>query len=266
MHDDKYKDNGVKQKEINTDELKSILQGELSDAIDYNDQLSLDRVDNTEYYLGESPPNVSDQQSNFISTDVRDSILFMLPSIMRVFFGAKKIVEFIPKNKEDIKIAEQQTDYVNHIVQQKNNGFQVFYNAFKDALVRKTGYVKAYFDDSLDVQSYSYDGLSEEARNVLLTDPFVEVVSETYEMEEVQEMNQETGETMVTEKPSKYNLKVRRVKNKNDIVIEAVPPEEILVSRNARSIEEASYVAHRRILTTSDLVAMGYDKEEIEEY
>ena len=84
MHDDKYKDNGVKQKEINTDELKSILQGELSDAIDYNDQLSLDRVDNTEYYLGESPPNVSDQQSNFISTDVRDSILFMLPSVMRV--------------------------------------------------------------------------------------------------------------------------------------------------------------------------------------
>ena len=264
MHEDKY--NGVKQKELDTEELKSILQGELSDAIDYNDQLSLDRVDNTEYYLGESPPNVSDQQSNFISTDVRDSILYMLPSVMRVFFGAKKIVEFIPKNKEDIKMAEQQTDYVNHIVQQKNNGFQVFYNAFKDALVRKTGYVKAYFDDSLDVQSYSYDGLSEEARNVLLTDPFVEVVSETYEMEEVEEMNPETGETMVTEKPSKYNLKIRRVKNKNDIVIEAVPPEEILISRNARSIEEASYVAHRRILTTSDLVAMGYDKEEIEEY
>ena len=84
-----YKPDGVKQKEYDTDELKSILQGELSDAVDYNDQLSIDRVDNTEYYLGESPPNVSDQQSGYISTDVRDSILYMLPSIMRVFFGAK---------------------------------------------------------------------------------------------------------------------------------------------------------------------------------
>ena len=186
---EKYEVDGVKQKEYDTDELKSIVQGELSDAIDYNDQLSLDRVDNTEYYLGESPANVSDQQSGFISTDVRDSILFMLPSIMRVFFGAKKIVEFVPKNADDVEMAEQQTDYINHIVQQKNNGFQVFYNAFKDALVRKAGFVKAYYDDSLEVKNYSYDGLNEEARNVLLTDPFVEVVSETYEMETVQEKN-----------------------------------------------------------------------------
>ena len=261
-----YKEDGVKQKEYDTDELKSVLQGELSDAVDYNDQLSLDRVDNTEYYLGESPQNISDQQSGFISTDVRDSILYMLPSIMRIFFGAKKIVEFVPKDAEDVKLAEQQTDYINHIVQQKNNGFKVFYDAFKDALVRKAGFVKAYFDDSLEVKNYNYDNLNEEARNVLLTDPFVEVVSETYEMEEVEEFNEETGETVITEKPSTYNLKVRRVKKKNDIIIEAVPPEEILLSRNSRSLEEASYVAHRRILTTSDLVAMGYDKEEVEEY
>jgi hypothetical protein len=261
-----YKPDGVKQKEYDTDELKSILQGELADAVDYNDQLSIDRVDNTEYYLGESPPNVSDQQSGYISTDVRDSILYMLPSIMRVFFGAKKIVEFVPKNSEDVKMAEQQTDYINHVVQQKNNGFQVFYNAFKDALVRKAGFVKAYYDDSLEITNYSYDGLSEEARNVLLTDPFVEVVSETYEMETVQTQDPTTGEVVEVEKPSQYNLKIRRVKNKNDIVIEAVPPEEILLSRNARSLEDASYVAHRRIMTTSELVAMGYDKEEIEEY
>ena len=164
------------------------------------------------------------------------------------------------------KWQEQQTDYINHIVQQKNNGFQVFYNAFKDALVRKAGFVKAYYDDSLEVKNYSYDGLNEEARNVLLTDPFVEVVSETYEMETVQEENAQTGEIIEREKPSKYNLKIRRVRNKNDIIIEAVPPEEILINRNARSLEESSYVAHRRILSASDLVAMGYDKEEIEEY
>ena len=49
----------------------------------------------------------------------------MLPSIMRTFFGTKKVVEFVPKGVEDIPLAEQQTDYINHIIQQKNNGFQI---------------------------------------------------------------------------------------------------------------------------------------------
>jgi len=262
----KYKENGIKQKKLDTSELTSIVKAELDDALDFSDQLSIERVDNTEYYLGDAPTDVSDQQSSFVSTDVRDSVLYMLPSIMRVFFGAKKMVEFIPKNQEDVLIAEQQTDYINHIVQQKNNGFQVFYSAFKDALVRKTGFVKAIFDDSLEVTHHTYENLNEESRNVLLTDPYVEVISETYESSEKVQIDEETGEEIVSDQPDYYNLEIRRVKNKNDIIIEAVPPEEILMSRNARSIAEASYVAHRRILNVSDLVAMGYDKKEVEEY
>ena len=58
------------------------------------------------------------------------------------------------------------------------------------------------------------------------------------------EENAETGEIIEREKPSKYNLKIRRVRNKNDIIIEAVPPEEILINRNARSLEESSYVTY----------------------
>lgn len=50
----------------------------------------------------------------------------------------------MPKNAEDIPMAEQQTDYVNYIVQQKNPGFKVLYDAFKDALVRKSGFVKVF--------------------------------------------------------------------------------------------------------------------------
>ena len=82
-------------------------------------------------------------QSEYVSTDVRDSVLFMLPSIMRTFFfGTNKIVEFVPRNAEDIPLATQQTDYINYIIQQKNPGFKVMYDVFKDALIRKTGFVK----------------------------------------------------------------------------------------------------------------------------
>ena len=39
-----------------------------------------------------------------------------------------------------------------------------------------------------------------------------------------------------------------------------------MISRNARNIYEAPYVAHRMVKTVSDLVAMGYDREEMEQY
>ncbi len=139
------KDSKQDQKEvIDTQQLQSIIKSEMDDAKDYIDQIGNARAEATEYYLGNEPEGNSSLQSEFISTDVRDSILFMLPSIMRTFFGTKKVVEFVPKNAEDIPMAEQQTDYVNYIVQQKNPGFKVLYDAFKDALVRKSGFVKVF--------------------------------------------------------------------------------------------------------------------------
>ena len=76
----------------------------MDDAKDYIDQIGESRAEATEYYLGNEPEANSSFQSEFISTDVRDSILFMLPSIMRTFFGTKKVVEFVPRNVEDIPL------------------------------------------------------------------------------------------------------------------------------------------------------------------
>ena len=45
--------------------------------------------------------------------------------------------------------------------------------------------------------------------------------------------------------------------------VEAVPPEEFLISREAKSVDQADYVGHRRIVTVSELVAMGYDYDEV---
>lgn len=44
-----------------------------------------------------------------------------------------------------------------------------------------------------------------------------------------------------------------------------MPPEEFLISRESKSVEQADYVAHRRIVTVSELVAMGYDYDEVSE-
>ncbi|MCP3686109.1 MAG: hypothetical protein GY861_25970, partial [bacterium] len=238
----------------------------MDDAKDFIDQIDEDRADATDYYLGNSPTSQSSMQSEFVSTDVRDSVLFMLPSIMRTFLGTNKIVEFIPHGPEDIQLAKQQTDYINYIIQQKNPGFKVLYDAFKDALIRKTGFVKAYWDDSISASTHEYTDISPEAYQALTLDPNVEVIEEKIEMQSMTFMNPETGEEVTQETPASYDVKIRRIKPKDQVVIEAVPTEEVLISRHARDLNTSPYVAHRMVKTVSDLVAMGYDKEQMEQF
>lgn len=248
------------------EELQGVLKSEMDDAKDFIDQIDEERADATDYYLGNSPSAQSSMQSEFVSTDVRDSVLFMLPSIMRTFFGTNKVVEFIPQGPEDIEVAKQQTEYINYIIQQKNPGFKVMYDVFKDALIRKTGYVKAYWDDTISASTHEYTNISPEAYQALMLDPDVEMVKEKVEMQSMTLFDQVTGEEIVQETPASYDVTIRRVKARDQVCIEAVPTEEILISRHARDLHSSPYVAHRMIKTVSDLVAMGYDKEEMEQY
>ena len=250
----------------NLEELQGVLKSEMDDAKDFIDQIDEERADATDYYLGNSPSAQSSMQSEFVSTDVRDSVLFMLPSIMRTFFGTNKVVEFIPHGPEDIEVAKQQTEYINYIIQQKNPGFKVMYDVFKDALVRKSGYVKAYWDDTISASTHEYSNISPEAYQALMLDPDVEMVKEKVEMQSITIIDPETNEEVTQETPINYDVTIRRVKAKDQVCIEAVPTEEILISRHARDLHSSPYVAHRMIKTVSDLVAMGYDKEQMEQF
>lgn len=268
MENDKEKilEEMMMEKPYNEEELQGVLKSEMDDAKDFIDQIGEERADATDYYLGHSPEAQSSMQSEYVSTDVRDSVLFMLPSIMRTFFGTNKIVEFIPNGPEDEQLAKQQTEYINYVIQQKNPGFKVLYDAFKDALVRKSGFVKAYWDDSITASTHEYTNISPEAYQALMLDPNTEIVKESAEMQSMTLIDPESGEEITQESPISYDLTIRRIKPKDQVVIEAVPPEEVLISRHARDLNSSPYVAHRMIKTVSDLVAMGYDKDEMQQY
>jgi hypothetical protein len=204
----------------------------------------------TRYYKGEKFGNEEEGKSQIVLTEVRDSVLSLLPHIMRVFFSGTKAVEFMPTGPEDIETAEQATDYINHIVQKDNDGFGVCYAAFKDALVRKTGIIKWWWDESWVVTSHEFSGLSEQALVALLNEQGVEPV-------EIEQGVDSMGAPV-------FDVTIRRKKKKQRACISALPPEEFLVDKNARSIDDAEYVEHRSEKTPSDLIAMGYDRELIE--
>lgn len=263
------------------EELQGIVGSALDDAVDFIDNtISPLRATSIDYYQGKPFGNEEDGRSQVISLDVHDTIADILPSIMRIFFSSENVVEFVPFGKEDIKLAEQATDYINRIVlQQDNDGFPIFYNAFKDALLCKNGILKYYWDTTYHAEYYEYSRISDNELAVLEADDEVEVtevvsypdpafpkaeaVVETEEQieEVIPELMQQS---MMT--PQLHDVKVTRKKEHGCVRVESVPPEEFLIDRDATSMKDAYCIAHRRYLTVSDLVEMGYDYDEVQKF
>jgi hypothetical protein len=103
------------------DELQGIVSGEITDAISYIDtDIGPVRAQATEYYYGSPFGDEEDGRSQVVSMDVRDTVQGMLPSLMRIFFGPEKVVEFAPEGPEDVEQAQQATDFIDYVFKREN--------------------------------------------------------------------------------------------------------------------------------------------------
>ena len=247
---------------MSDDELQGIVGKEIDDAIDYIDNnISPIRAQATEYYRGEPFGDEEDGRSQVVSMDVRDTVQAILPSLMRIFHSTDNTVEYAPQGPEDIAAAEQATDYANFIINRDNNGFLAMHSAFKDALIRKVGILKCWWDDQTTIDAYNYTGLDDNALATLAADPDAMITVQASMPVGEPAPNPMTGEMLPP--PMMHDVRVEYTRPDGRVKLEAVPPEELLISREAKSIAEADYVAHRRIVTVSELVAMGYDYDEV---
>jgi hypothetical protein len=246
-------------------QLNSIVSSEIRDSLNHFDQeFSQERIRAMDFYLGEPMGNEVEGRSQVVSTEVSDTIEAIMPNLMRVFTANDKYVRFNARTAEDTERAEQISDYVNYVINHDNQGYKILYNWFKDALMFRLGVVKYYYDEQEDVREEEYENLNETELAALLSNPDTEVIGVIEEQAETYAQDEETGDMMPMDMT--YNLKVRVKESKGKIKIENVPPEEFLVNRRATSLEDAHFVAHRTVMTVSDLVAMGYDKDVVEKY
>ena len=257
---------------MDENELESIVAGLIDEAQDYIDlQEAPDRIQASDYYNGKPFGNEEDGRSQVISRDVRDTVSLMLPQIMRIFFGSERTVEYQPRFPEDVANAEQASDYVNSVVLgQDNPSFSIFYSIFKDALIKRVGICKVDWEKIEEVEHEEYTGLDDQGLEALLSDPDIEGSSiESYPdpnfVPPPPESISPNGEPMQQsmEAPMLHNVVIRRLSGDGGIAIEAVPPEEFLIDRRARSIEDSTLVAHRRYLSVSELTSMGYNYDEM---
>ena len=250
---------------MSEEQLQGVISAEINDAISFiDDDIGGNRALATEYYYGDPFGDEEEGRSQVVSMDVRDTVQGILPSLMRIFFGPERVVEFTPQGPEDIANADQATDYVDFIFKRDNPGFKILHSAFKDALVRKCGIVKYWWDESVEVRAESFSMLDEQSMMMLTQDPDVEISAvREYPVPGTEPANE--AQAIMTPPPMMYDVEIKRRIKTGKVKIEALPPEEFLIDRRAKSIDEATFVGHRTMKTVSDLVAMGYDYDEMVE-
>lgn len=248
----------AKKGEMSESELKAIVNAEIYNSMGFmGGQLSNERAEAMDYFLGQPYGNESEGRSQVVSRDVAETILWIMPSLLRIFTQSDKAVEFEPQGPKDEEQAAQETDYCNYLFYRKNDGFLILYSWFFDALLQKNGVVKVYCEDKEENTREEYEGLTQDEYDFLLNDPELEPVEHTERTEAM-----ELAPGMYSEVPV-HDVVFRRIRESYDIKVDVVPPEEFLISSKARSPDpkKAPFVCHRRRVPVSDLIEMGYDKD-----
>lgn len=231
---------------VTDEELLARVQGEITDSLGYNDTVSKQRESAMDYYYALPFGNEVEGRSQYVDSSVMDTIEWIKPSLMRVFASGDEMVTFEPHGPEDVESAEQATDYVNHIFTKDNNGWEILYTWFTDALLQKNGIVKVWWDDYEDWNREEYNGLDEQEFNLLIMSPDIEVMEHT---------------PYVDDYGAKHDVVLRRTEYSGRVKIENVPPDEFLISREAKDIQDARFVCHRVQKTLSELRLMYPDED-----
>ena len=177
----------------------------MSDATDYETSfLCVDRQSSQMYYYGMEPAigpydpggvyrgedptatlgeilnkdnKYQPNRSTYVSTDVRDAVMMMLPSLVRLFGASEAPVFLVARSQEEVDQAEQATDYVNYTFWNDNPGFLILYGAVKDALTVRTGFVKYWTDDHREIKRKTFLNVTAEQLQMILSeDPSAKLI------------------------------------------------------------------------------------------
>ena len=235
---------------VTEEELVSRIQSEITDSLGYGDEISKQREMAMEYYYSLPFGNEVEGRSQFVDSTVQDTIEWIKPSLMRIFASGDEMVKFSPHGPEDVEAAAQATDYVNYVFTKDNPGWEILYSWFTDALLQKNGIVKVFWDEYTDTEREEYHNLNEMELEALTSNPHVEVIEHS-SFDGV-----EDGEPAILN-----DVVIKRTNTDGKVVIENVPPDEFLISREAKNIQNARFICHRVRKTLSDLRLMYPDQD-----
>lgn len=228
------------------DALLKHLQSNEDDAAQYVGQVGEQRLASMREYYREPYPGDAelDGWSQIVTSEVQDTVEWILPELLDVFTSSDQAVSFEPVTQEDVAGAAQATDACNYVFYKQNNGFLTLYTAFKDALISQNCAVmwRTVTETVRDVQEVQ--GAPVEALAMLEEQGF-----------EIEQASPVMGAAVPL-----FNAKVAKMVDKKKVCVEAFPPEQMIIKRGWTSplLHDCPYVARVMPVTLSELKQMGY--------
>lgn len=192
-----------------------------------------------------APPEI-EGRSDFVATDVADTVNGMLPQLMQMFVSSDDAVEFEARTPEDEPMAKLATAYVNHLFYVRNDGLGLLHDWFWDALTQKVGFVKVWAEEEAEDAKQSYEGQTEEQLLMLL--------QEGWQLDGDPEVDEETGA---------LNFTVRKESRSRVVKACAVAPHEMRVDANSRWDADPAMIGHVFYKRRYEWEQDGYDVSEV---
>lgn len=230
-------------------ELVAIIKAHRADSLGVDDgDLAQQRADAMDHYHGRPYGTEVVGRSQVVSRDLSETVDWIMPALMRVFVQSSRLGEFDPVGPKDVKLAQQESDYVNRIMMQKNPGFMILHDAIKDCLLLKNGYTKEFWEKYETVKVERYKDLSTEQLTMLMAD----LSAEDTEVEVL------AAESEMTEFGEMFDVELRIKRECGKATWIAIPAEEVRVSKKCRgSLMDSPFVEHETKKTRSELVELG---------
>ena len=156
-----------------------IVKAMIDDAVSFEEgTLAPVRQENLEYFYGEKPEEEGEGKSKAVSTDFRDTVMAIIPSLIRIFTSPEHVVNCHPNYEGQEEAAKQCTDYLQYMFWEDNPGFLILHDILKDALRCKIGVVKWWTDVDEEVTEQTFRNITQEQLQMLIYEnPSVEVLN-----------------------------------------------------------------------------------------
>jgi hypothetical protein len=214
-----------------------------------NDNHSRDRKEALSFYRGENDTvygDSGDGLSTVVSRDTYEAIESILPGLIKPFVAGEEAVSFDPRGPEDEEGAKQATEYINYRFTNDNSAFRVVYDYAKDGLLYRLGVAKVVHEEVEETTVDTYADLSDEE--------FAALESLIADVEGAEILDDpERDENGIT-------ARVKMSGTRPTYRVHIVAPEEFLHEDRLASLEDATFLAHRKNVAVGDLIAMGLPK------
>lgn len=215
----------------------------------YSDQIESTLQTRYEVYFADTErykklfPKLS-RKNEMRTFDLWSAVEWLLPTILKAFFGSNRIISVSGVGAEDAEQAEKVMELIQWQLTVKNQGYKVFKSWFGDALATNLGVLKCYWKRETEI--IPHQEVMDEAALVGILQDHKNKVKATEPMPTMDSiLGLAPQNAMVAWDEERVII--------NQPIIEAIKPSDIRFTPDGKTLSECSMVAHRKVMTINDL-------------